>query len=393
MRRGDHEARLMTRVAVSADVYQWARDRSRIDAPTLERRFPKLTEWEAGASLPTLKQLESFASATYTPVGFLFLPHPPTETVPIPDFRTMAGGVPVEPSANLLDTIYICQQRQEWYRDFARAEGENPLAFVGAVEQGADVVPTAASIRDAIGFDLQTRERMGTWEEALRQFVEQVEAAGMLVMTNGVVGNNTHRKLDPGEFRGFAIADPLAPLIFVNGADTKSGQMFTLAHELGHLWAGQSALSDGQARQVDAQAAELWCNSVAAELLVPIASMRQAYNREADVDDEMRRLARRFKVSTLVILRRIFDIGAMSRAAFWVAYDAELVRLQDLRTGGSGGGNFHSTEAARVSRRFARALVTSTVSGQTLYLDAFKMLGFSKMDTFREFGRSLHLMV
>jgi Zn-dependent peptidase ImmA (M78 family) len=383
----------MTRVDVSADIYRWAVDRSRIDPPALQRRFPKLPDWEAGTALPTLKQLESFASATYTPVGFFFLPHPPTETVPIPDFRTMAGAAPTEPSANLLDTIYICQQRQEWYRDYARAAGEDPLAFVGSVDQGADVVRTAASIGAAIGFDLAARERAGTWEEALRQLVEQVEAAGVLVMTNGVVGNNTHRKLDPGEFRGFAIADPLAPLLFVNGADTKSGQMFTLAHELGHLWAGQSALSDGQPRQLDAQAAELWCNAVAAELLVPAASMRQALNRQADVGDEMRRLARRFKVSTLVILRRMFDIGALSRTEFWAAYDAELERLQDLRTSGAGGGNFHSTEAVRVSRRFARALVSSTVSGQTLYRDAFRMLGFSKMDTFREFGRSLHLMV
>src|ERR1035437_1674972 len=106
----------MTRVDVRPGHYRWARDRARLEVPALTRRFPRLVEWEAGTALPTLKQLEAFAAATYTPLGYFFLPDPPIEAVPIPDFRTV-GGMPVgEPSANLLDTIYICQQRQEWYR-------------------------------------------------------------------------------------------------------------------------------------------------------------------------------------------------------------------------------------------------------------------------------------
>jgi Zn-dependent peptidase ImmA (M78 family) len=289
----------------------------------------------------------------------------------------------------LLDTIYICQQRQEWFRDFARSAGEEPLPFVGSVTQGADVVATAATIRAAIGFDLAVRERAPTWEEALRKFVEHAEDAGVLVMVSGVVLNNTHRKLDTAEFRGFAIADTLAPVVFINGADTKSGQMFTLAHELVHIWAGESALSNGQPRQLHGNATELWCNAVAAEILVPIALMREAFDPRADLQLEMQRLARRFKVSTLVILRRIHDIGELARDAFWSAYDAELRRLLDLGSRGGGGGNFHLTEAARVSKRFARAIVISALAGQTLYRDAFRMLGFSRMETLREFGRSL----
>jgi Zn-dependent peptidase ImmA (M78 family) len=379
----------MTRVDVRPGHYRWARDRARVTVPELAKRFPKLEEWEAGASSPTLKQLEAFAAATYTPLGYFFLPEPPTEAVPIPDFRTI-GGVPVgEPSANLLDTIYICQQRQEWYRDFARATGEDPRPFVGSVELGDDVVPVAATIRRVLGFDLAERERAATWEEALRQFIGQAEGAGVLVMCSGVVLNNTHRTLDPDEFRGFAMADPFAPVVFINGADSKSGQMFTLGHELAHIWLGESALSNERPRQLDATATELWCNAVAAEVLVPIATMRQAFDRHADPFNEMKRLARRFKVSTLVILRRIYDIGGLTREAFWDAYDVEVERLRDLSARGSGGGNFHLVEAARVSKRFARAIVVSTLEGQTLYRDAFRMLGFSKMETFQSFGHSL----
>ena len=378
----------MTRVEVKPALLRWARERARLGQAALTKRFPKLKEWEAGTAFPTLKQLEAFATATHTPIGYLLLAEPPTERVPIPDFRTVASVRITTPSANLLDTIYVCQQRQEWYRDFARSSAESPLPFVGSVKVGGDVVAIAASMREVLGFNLEERRRLATWEEALRQFIARVDDAGILVMCSGIVLSNTHRKLDPDEFRGFAIADRLAPVIFINGADTKSAQMFTLAHELVHVWLGQSALSNAQAKQTSGTTVELWCNAVAAEMLVPIATMRAEYNRRAALSEEVARLARRFKVSTLVILRRIHDIGALSRDEFWSAYDAEVKRLRALRREG-GGGQFHLTEAVRVSKRFARALVASTLEGQTLYRDAFRMLGFSKMDTLREFGRTV----
>jgi Zn-dependent peptidase ImmA (M78 family) len=206
-------------------------------------------------------------------------------------------------------------------------------------------------------------------------------------MCSGVVLNNNHRPLDPDEFRGFAMADDLAPLVFVNGADTKSAQMFTLAHELAHIWIGRSAVSDAQAVSLPENQTERWCNQVAAELLVPLAVMREEFQKRAELRSEVDRLARRFKVSKLVILRRIHDAGGLTREELWRAYQEELERLRSLPKGS--GGNFYLTQAARVSKRFARALVTSTLEGQTLHRDAFRMLGFSKLETFRELGRSV----
>jgi Zn-dependent peptidase ImmA (M78 family) len=379
----------VTRVEINPAMYEWARSRARLDSAALERRFPRLHDWERGAAHPTLKQLETYAHATHAPIGFFFLPDPPIERVPIPDFRTMGDAPVADPSADLLDTIYVVQQRQEWFRSYQRSAGEDPLAFVGSVQHGSNIEVAAARIRDEIGFDLDARRRASTWEDALRQFVEQAEDAGVLVMVNGVVLNNTHRVLDPTEFRGFAIADSYAPVVFVNGADTKSGQMFTLAHELAHIWAGQSGVGLPEPRQLDGPPTELWCNRVAAELLVPLSVMRDVFDPEADLALETKRLARRFKVSTLVVLRRIHDVGALSRQDFWDAYDAERDRLIALVGGGSIGGNFHLTEGVRVSRRFARALVASTYAGQTLYRDAFRLLGFRRMDTLQNFGRTL----
>lgn len=377
----------MNRVAVKPELLRWARERAGRSAESLLGRFPKLGLWESGEALPTLKQLEGFARATSVPVGYLFLPEPPVERIPIPDLRTVGGAHIERPSPDLLETIYVCQQRQEWYRDFALSAGEKPRSFVGSARVTSNLETTAARIRGELGFDLEERRQLPTWTEALRRFIEQADGLGILVMVSGVVLNNNRRHLDPDEFRGFAMVDAMAPLVFVNGADTKAAQMFTLAHELAHVWLGQSAVSDAEASWVPDDEVERWCNRVAAELLVPVTVVREEYEGKQPLNDECARLARRFKVSTLVILRRIRDAGGITDAQLARAYREEVERLRALPKGS--GGDFYLTQAARVSKRFARALVISTLEGQTLHRDAFRMLGFSKLETFQELGRSL----
>jgi Zn-dependent peptidase ImmA (M78 family)/transcriptional regulator with XRE-family HTH domain len=379
------------RVTVRPQMLRWARERAGYSAATLAGRFPKLAVWESGELQPTLKQLERFAKATHVPVGFLFLPDPPEERVPIPDFRTVAGARGSAPSPSLLDTIYLCQQRQEWFRDFARSMGESPLEFVSSSTVTDDVEVAASRIGTLLGFNVEARRKIPTWTEAFRQFIAQAEAAGVLVMCSGIVGNNTHRPLDPDEFRGFALADDLAPLLFVNGADTKAAQMFTVAHELAHIWLGQSAVTDSEAGRIPDDTMERWCNRVAAELLAPIGLVQAEYDADAPLEDETRRLARRFKVSTLVILRRIHDAGGITREALWAEYAAEVERLRAFPRGS--GGNFYLTQAARTSRRFTRALVISTMEGRTLHRDAYRLLGFSKLSTFQELGRTLGVAI
>lgn len=375
------------RVDIKPELLKWARERSRLGVSALTRTFPRLAAWELGEERPTLKQLERFAKVTHTPIGYLFLQKPPVEPIPIPDFRTLGNQHIEQPSPDLLDTLYLCQQRQEWYRNFARSSGESPLEFVGSMQLTSDTEQAAENLRSALGFDVEERRRIPTWTDALRRFIDQADALGVLVMVSGVVGNNNQRRLDPEEFRGFALVDEFAPLVFINGADTKAAQMFTLAHELAHIWLGRSALSDASPIGSSTHNVEIWCNRVAAELLVPISILREEYQRGSELQIEVNRLARRFKVSTLVILRRIYDIGDLTRDGLWTAYQEELERLRAIPRGQ--GGDFYLTQAARVSKRFARALVTSTLEGQTLYNDAFRMLGFSKLSTFRELGRSL----
>jgi Zn-dependent peptidase ImmA (M78 family) len=354
----------------------------------LTTRFKKWLLWTSGEARPTLKQLEDFARLTHTAIGYFFLPQPPALDLPIPDFRTLRDEMLAEPSSDLLDTLYLCQQRQDWFRDHARMHGLPALDFVGSASLQEAPEAVAQRLRQTLGLSTAARRQVATWTEALRQLIAKAEDAGVMVMVSSVVGSNSHRKLDVGEFRGFALADSLAPLIFLNGGDSKAAQMFTLAHELAHVWLGATGVSDAQAGQVPEQQTERWCNKVAAELLIPLEELRESHQRNAPIAAEIQRLAREFKVSTLVALRRLFDAGFITRAALWQHYREELDRLRTLKES-SGGGDFYRSLGARTSKRFARAIVSSTLEGLTSFPDAFRMLGMRKTATFYEAAREL----
>jgi Zn-dependent peptidase ImmA (M78 family) len=386
----------MTRISIRSELLQWAYTRAGLAFEDAALKFPKLPEWLNGTTQPTLKQAEKFAQTMHVPFGYLFLPTPPVENVPIPDYRTLTGQTVTKPSPNLLDTIYNCQERQTWYREYMRIQREQPLDFVGSVTIEQAPLEVAALIRDRLGFTTAARAQCPAWEDTFRFIVKAAEEAGILVMVNGIVLNNTHRPLDVHEFRGFAFADNLAPLIFINGRDAKSAQLFTLAHELAHIWLGATGLSNASAHPVAGSASreEIWCNKVAAEFLVPRDTLTELLNGGETLDVMIQSLKRCFKVSGLVILRRLLDIGYLDVQSFDTAWAMEMGRLHALtQNKASGGGDFYNTNRARVSTPFVQALVASTMEGITLYRDAFRMLGVSKTSTFENMGRSVGMPI
>ncbi|WP_104087980.1 ImmA/IrrE family metallo-endopeptidase [Cryobacterium sp. N19] len=382
---------MSVRMNVRPELIKWALQRASWTDVNAEQKFPRLAEWIAGDVSPTLRQLQGFAAAVHVPFGFLLLPEPPEEETPIPDFRTRGNEGRTTLSPDLRDTIHTCQLRQEWFRQFAVAHGFQPVDFVGSVAVGDPVEPVADAIRQAINFTMERRIAFRTWEEALRQLIDLIETAGILVSINGVVGADTHRKLDPDEFGGFALVDDYAPLIFVNAADTKAAQIFTIVHELAHIWAGESALSDSGVSRNPTESHEKWCNEVAAEVLVPRARIRSDYRGDPDAE-ELDRLAKAYRVSTLVILHRLFETKALAWDEFRERYQAELERVRaiaDSRRASSNGGNFYFTQPLRLGRRFARAVVLDTFEGGTTYGEAYRLLGTSKPETFNKLAAEL----
>ena len=266
-------------ISLEPRILRWARERAGLDVSALAKKLGikkvgRVTEWERTGEMP-YEKAELLAEKTYTPFGFLFLKEPPDEALPIPDFRTVASAPVRQPSPNLLDTIYRAQHRQNWFRDYLSEEGHEPLAWVGSLRLSDRPVEAANRVREVTGLTTALRRSASNWEDALRLMVEQIEESGVLVMRNGVVDNNVHRKLSVDEFRGFALADPHAPLIFVNGADALGAQMFTLAHELIHIGLGLSGVSTLEATFSNGRDTEKFCNEVAAELLIPLAELRE----------------------------------------------------------------------------------------------------------------------
>lgn len=282
----------MTRTKINPDLIRWAINRSGIELTGLKSRFPKIEQWIDGEVFPTANQLEGFAKATLTPYGYFFLPSPPAEHLPVPDFRTVRDRGVKRTSAALLETIYAMQRRQEWLRDFLIDEEEEPVPFINTITLNTDPKIAACMIRDALGMVDGWADEHTTWESALLGLRRGAESAGIIVVTNGIVGNNTHQKLDPEEFRGFVLCDNYAPLIFINGSDAKSAQMFTLAHELAHLWLGKDGLFNLLDLEVSQDDVERFCNKVAAEILIPTAELRACWSIDSQKREPFQALAK-----------------------------------------------------------------------------------------------------
>ena len=207
-------------------------------------------------------------------------------------------------------------------------------------------------------------------------------------MVSGVVGNNTHRKLDANEFRGFAISDKLAPLIFINRTDAIAAQIFTFAHELAHIWLNNSGLSNASPISTHSHKNEKWCNYVAAELLVPLADLKKNYDTKENLQNAIERLVKLYKVSSLVIIRRIYDAGGLTYNELNQVYKNELEKPLRIPAK-KGGGNFYRVQTRRVGQRFSKAIVAKTLAGQNSFTETFRLLGIRNVETLRAFAREL----
>mgnify|MGYP005811722193 CR=1 FL=1 len=365
----------MSRVAISRDVLQWAVKRSGASPESFEEKFPKIGQWLTGDSQPTLRQLESLARTTRTPLGFLFLTEPPEEQLPIPYFRTHGEESRSRPSPELFDTIHVMQQRQAWMREYLTEEAQERLSIVRFARPDESATSIANSIRHELGLDEGWAAAQRTWTDALRVLRDVMESARILVVFNGVVGNNTHRKLDPSEFRGFVLVDEYAPLVFVNGADSKAAQMFTLAHELAHLAYGSSAAFDLREMLPADDSTEQACNRVAAEFLLPGHEVRQSWPSARNADEPFQVLARQFKVSVLVAARRVLDLGLIPKTAFLEFYRA--YPEDERRAAGDqpGRGDFYANQNVRVGKRFAQAVIRAASEGKLLFSEAYRLTG------------------
>ena len=370
----------MSTVVVKPELLRWAIDRSGLSTDELLAKFPKLEEWKTGDRMPTFRQLEQFARTTMTPFGALFLDAPPKEELPVPDFRTKNDHPLKRYSPNLLDTIQTMQQRQAWLREWLIEEGAKPLDYVGTANPTINFKSLAQRIRHRLDLDADWAESLASWEDALHTLRKAIERIGIVVFSNGVVGLNNHRPLDPDEFRGFVLCDPLAPVVFINDSDTKSARIFTLAHELVHVWLGQDGVFNLDKMMPAKAETERYCNRVAAEFLIPAYKLTERWEEARGLEKPFHAIARWFKVSPVVAARRALDLNLITKPEFFRFYEQDRedwLRQKAEDREKSSGGNFYATQNVRLGRRFSAAIVRAAREGRILYQDAFRLTGMN----------------
>lgn len=351
---------------VNPTTLRWAYQRAGYNEEKAIEVFPKLAEWLSGEKLPTICQLQKFASKFFVPFGYLFLQQAPTETIPFPMFRGEAGQNS-HFDLNVYDTVMNVQSRQDWLEDYLNENEIGTCKIVGSIQLRTPIDEAIALLRKTLQLEPRWAFDYVRIEEAINIITQRLEDAGVFLAFNGVVGNNTHRALKVSECRGFALVNQTAPYIFVNSADSKSAQMFTIIHETAHIMLGISAGHAGE-DLFSYDVIESYCDQIAAEFLVPTEVLRDVWA------GDIKGMARKFKVSEIVVARRAHELRLMSDTeykAFWLEYSKRPINKKKDRSGGS----FYLTSVKRVGKLFAIHVRNAVNNRQLSYTDAYRLTG------------------
>ncbi|WP_288447429.1 ImmA/IrrE family metallo-endopeptidase [uncultured Chryseobacterium sp.] len=364
---------------INKELIEWAIIRNGNSLQEFYAQNPNVESWIKGEKFPTVKQLENFTHKVHVPFGYMFLPQPPNETIPLPFFRT-GKATTNKVSLNVFHTVQIVQDRQNWLTEYLEELNFPELDFVGKFSIKDKYIDIVNDIRNVLKLELDWASKHNKWEEALDYLTIKIEEAGIIVTYNGIVGNNTHRVIDVNECRGFVLVNKKAPFLFINSADAKAAQMFTIIHELAHVWLGESAGFDNANLLPADDPLELLCDKVAAELLVP----EIYFIKKWETSQNFLYLSRIFKVSPIVIGRRALDLKLIKFHQFIQFYNEYMNEIKERKDRQSSGGDFYATTKKRISLRFAAFVNNAVKENKLLYRDAYKLTNM-KGETYNKF--------
>lgn len=358
---------------INPNMLTWARERSGVALSAFAVKCgvseERLRDWEAGKKPLTFNKAQIFAQKAHVPFGYLFLHQPPAEELPIPDLRTLGDRGVDRPSAELLDLLKLTLQRQHWYREYLANELVEPCYVVGRSHVRSPVLEIVGDMRQQLAVALHPNR--GDSDDYYRALVTRIESLGVLVMRESYLGHHT-RMFKVEEFRGFAIADEYAPVIFVNHADAPGPRLFTLIHELCHIWLGVTGVSDGN--ENTQRDSEKLCNAVAAEFLVPEVEFRPRWQELEDWQANLPPLEAHFRVSKWVIARRAMTLGYIT-AEQYRQFIIEQLALWKSRNKGEGSPTYYGLKNAQISKNFSKAVLSQALNGHLLLREASQLLG------------------
>jgi Zn-dependent peptidase ImmA (M78 family) len=372
-------AEKMSYAEITGAALEWARRRRNLSPEQLGKRArvqaSHIKMWEAEESWPPFEKALTLAKVLRIPFGYLFLSDPIPDDLELPDLRTVGDKVPTKLSPEATEQIHSIVRKQEWLREYREIEHHKPINFVGKFTRSSAAELVAASIREHLKLVPATR-RASTWGGYATRLMDRAEELGVMVIRSGIVKSNTRLKVLVEELRGFAIADEFAPLIFINGNDSVAARIFTIAHELAHIWIGSSGVTN--ANGVDEDSAikvERLCNKIAAEVLVPIVEFNNKWDEIKKQEQRVNRLATHFRVSSLVIIRRALESGKIDTNTYFSMIREAKAQYKEARK--SKGGDPSRNLYARNGHHLVEAVVSSVGDRSLTHRDASSLLNLS----------------
>ncbi|MGI6513238.1 MAG: ImmA/IrrE family metallo-endopeptidase [Syntrophomonadales bacterium] len=359
-------------------VLEWAINNSNYTSRLTPPEYKNLQKWLTKEKLPTLNQLQKFSKRINIPFGYLVLQEPPEDDLIKTDYRTINNAVMNKPSRDLVDTINDMEQKMLWMREYRISIGAEPLPFVGMFEGNVNNPnQIVKQIRKILDLPIHWYSNHPDYNSAFNFLKARIEDTGVLVMKNGVVINNTHRPLDINEFRAFLLFDEFAPLIFINNKDSQGAKIFSLIHEFTHL------LTSRDSNVITAVDNEIICNKITADVLMPKELLLELWQYPDDQVAFIDRHAKKLKVSALALAKRYYDIDKIDYATYQKIYEISIQNYKKKEDDGSGG-NHYNTKKSNLSETFAKAVINSTLEGQLLHDEAFRLLNVSHSTAFNK---------
>ena len=350
-----------------------------------------IKHWLDGTKSPTFNQIEDFSKKSHIPLGYFFLQTPPIEQISLLEYRTLDSIQLTNPSRNLIDTIHDMEAVQEWMVNYRKEWNYDTISLVGSLKGITDISVIADTIRKDLGLNIEWYKDCGNPSEAFNKVRGLLEECGIVVMMNGIVGKNTHRALDVNEFRAFAMVNEWAPLIFINGADSAGGRLFSLFHELVHLWIGENDLyNDTKYSANGIKPIEVTCNAVAGALMVPKTVFLEKWNNNTndDIHEKIKELARMFRCSSSVIARRALDNKKIDQNVYNMVIADAIEAYIQTKQEKSSGGDYYRVARSKLDGVFVRALCESVNSGRTSFTEAYRLTNTTSK-TFSEVASGL----
>ena len=360
---------------INPTVLRWARERSGMSVQDVAGKFKKqvdnIERWESGEASPTYVQLERLAYELYKrPLAIFFFPEPPDEPSPQQAFRTLPEA---EADSLWPDTRYAIREGQSMQLSLHEINnGHNPIKCLIFRDIRANInddpILLASQVREYLGFTLQMQIASSDKKEGLERWRNAVQDAGVFVFK---------RSFKQKEVSGFCLLDREFPIIYINNSTPASRQIFTLLHELAHILLGVNDLTteifeSGQLADDKARIIEIFCNQFAASLLIPDHAFDQDLlelaeeDRHFTSDESISVLAKKYKVSREVIVRKLLNKGLVNRSFYSEKakqYAEEYQQFRELRRE-KGGGDYYATKAAYLGRHFITLVFSAYYQGR-----------------------------